>query len=282
MKHLFCFGFGFTAHVLATQLDPAQWRISGTCRSPEAMKEMKAQGFHPILFAELVAVPVDVTHVLSSVPPDDASDPVLRQFADSIAAPNRWLGYLSTTGVYGDHHGGWVDEDTPLNPQSVRAQKRAQAEAEWSRLQAHIFRLPGIYGPGRSQLDSILDGTAKRVVKLGHVFCRVHVEDIAGTLQASMATPHPGRIYNVADDEPSPPQDVVAYAAKLLKREPPPEFAYDQAVLSPMARSFYGESKRVANARIKEELGYRLRYPNYRVGLEAILKTLPHPPALQD
>ncbi len=278
MKHLFCFGFGYTAQVLATQLDVSQWRISGTCRSEESKKVMEANGFHPFLFDELPTVPDDVTHLLSSVPPDEEGDPVLRKFASSIAKPGRWIGYLSTTGVYGDHQGRWVDESTPVTPQSSRAHKRALAEELWSRVQAHIFRLPGIYGPGRSQLDTVRDGTAKRVVKPGHVFCRVHVEDIAGVLKASMLQPSPGCVYNIADDEPCPPQDVVAYAAELLGREPPPEIPYDQALLSPMARSFYDESKRVSNARIKQELGYRLLYPNYIVGLEAIFKTQLHRP----
>jgi hypothetical protein len=190
---------------------------------------------------------------------------VLRRCRDELVSRAHqlaWVGYLSTTGVYGDHGGGWVDEETPRAPLSERAVRRAEAEDAWLALArdhgvaTHVFRLAGIYGPGRNQLAAVLDGTAKRVIKPGQVFSRIHVADIAGVLEASIANPNPGRVYNVADDEPAPPQDVVAFAAKLLGRPAPPEVPFEEAELSPMGRSFYAESKRVDNRRIRQELGY--------------------------
>jgi nucleoside-diphosphate-sugar epimerase len=269
MNHLFCFGFGFTAQHLAKILPRNEWRISGTTRNQQG------EGLH--IFSTLTEIPRDVTHILCSIPPDDQGDPVVRKFSTQLARPFQWIAYLSTTGVYGDRQGGWVDEESEIIPTSDRARRRVLAEAQWQPYGAHIFRLPGIYGPGRSQLDSIRDGTARRIVKPGQVFSRIHVEDIAGILAASIAQPHPGRIYNVADDEACPPQDVVAYAAGLLGVDPPPEIPFEGANLSAMARSFYDDSKRVSNARIKEELGYELKYPNYRVGLRALLPTIRHP-----
>ena len=273
--HLFCFGLGYTAQALARRLSAKGWTVSGTSRHG---------GDHTIAFDGSSPVPASafegITHLLSSVPPGEAGDPVLNRHADDLKrlAPQlRWAGYLSTTGVYGDRHGAWVDETSPLAPSTKRGERRLAAETAWSTLglPLHVFRLAGIYGPGRNQLVSILDGTAKRIVKEGQVFSRIHVEDIAGVLEASIAKPSPPRAYNVCDDEPCPPQDVIAFAAELLKRQPPPEIAFDDADLSPMARSFYAESKRVANTRIKEELGYRLIYPSYREGLFALLATLP-------
>ncbi|MDE2384135.1 MAG: SDR family oxidoreductase [Alphaproteobacteria bacterium] len=276
MNHLFCLGFGFTAATLAATLDKAQWRISGTSRTQEGAAAIAAQGYEGLLFDELAGIPASVTHLLCSIPPGLKGDAAVAKFAGSLARPFTWLAYLSTTGVYGDHGGGWVDEETPLNPSSSRARARALAEAQWLALGAQVFRLPGIYGPGRSQLEALLEGSARRVVKPGQVFCRIHVEDIAGVLAASMAKSNPGRIYNVADDEPCPPQDVVAFAASLLGIAPPPEVPIAEANLSPMALSFYDESKRVSNRRIKQELGYQLKYPTYREGLAAIFRNSPH------
>jgi nucleoside-diphosphate-sugar epimerase len=196
------------------------------------------------------------------------------------ASQFRWLAYLSTTGVYGDHGGALVTEETPLTPNTERGHKRLQAETQWlalwrsSGLPVHIFRLAGIYGPGRNQLLSLIDGTAKRVIKPGQIFSRIHVEDIANVLEASIARPDPGRAYNVCDDEASPPQDVVAYGASLLGLPVPPAIAFEDAELSPMARSFYADSKRVSNARLKQELGVRLSYPSYREGLAAIARQI--------
>jgi nucleoside-diphosphate-sugar epimerase len=216
--------------------------------------------------------------VLSTIPPTPDADPALAAYGDRIAAAPRlsWIGYLSTIGVYGDRGGGWVDEASPCAPLSTRSRQRRAAEEAWldfgrrSGKAVHVFRLAGIYGPGRNVLDSLAHGTARRVVKPGQVFNRIHVDDIVQVLLASMAQPRPGAVYNVADDEPAPPQDVVAYAASLAGFEPPPEVSFLHAALSPMAASFYGENKRASNRLIKEELGVTLRYPTYREGLQAL------------
>jgi nucleoside-diphosphate-sugar epimerase len=268
MNHLFCFGFGFSAKTLAAQLDRTDWKISGTSRSEQGVAAINEQNCRGILFNDLKAIPEDVTHVLSSVPPGDEGDVVIQNFMTEIMKRKfQWIGYLSTTGVYGDHDGAWVDENTPLTPNTKRGEKRVAAEAEWLKLKAHIFRLAGIYGPGSNQLESLKNGTAKRIIKQGQIFSRIHVEDIAGIVAASIAKPHPSRVYNGADDEPCPPQVVVAYAAQLLGLAPPPEIAFEHAELSPMAKSFYADSKKVSNARVKNELGYQFKYPNYCEGL---------------
>ncbi|MGE0211064.1 MAG: SDR family oxidoreductase [Parvibaculaceae bacterium] len=289
--HLFCFGLGYSAGVLAERLAAKGWLITGTSRSAEGVEAIAAKGWRAFKFEGSEPLPdgalEGVTHMLSSVPPTPAGDPVLAAAGDALAGHAkelRWAGYLSTTGVYGDKGGGWVDETSPLAPSTDRGHRRLAAETSWmdlhrdSGLPMHIFRLPSIYGPGRNQLESVLDGTARRIVKPGQVFSRIHVEDIAGALEASIAKPRPGAAYNVADDEPAPPQDVVAYAAQLLGQAPPPEVAFEDADLSPMAMSFYAESKRVSNRLLKEELGYRLRYLTYREGLTALLAKLPRRP----
>jgi nucleoside-diphosphate-sugar epimerase len=216
---------------------------------------------------------------LISVPPDAESDPVLAEHAHDIAALRglRWLGYLSTTGVYGDRGGGWVDEESDLAPSGDRGRRRVVAEAGWLDLHrrrgvpAHIFRLAGIYGPGRSALDTVRQGRAQRIDKPGQVFSRIHVADLAAVLRASMARPDPGAIYNVCDDDPAPPEAVIAHACALLGVEPPPLVPFDTADLSPMARSFYDDNKRVSNRRLKEVLGVTLAYPSYKDGLQALL-----------
>ncbi len=190
------------------------------------------------------------------------------------AAQLDWVGYLSTTGVYGDHGGGWVDEDTPLTPGTRRGAMRLAAEDAWRAipdLPLHIFRLAGIYGPGRGPFAKVRAGTARRIVKPGQVFSRIHVEDIAQVIEASLRQPDPGAVYNLCDDDPAPPQDVILHAAELLGVTPPPEEPFESAEMGAMARSFYAESKRVSNRRIKEELGVRLYYPDYRAGLAALL-----------
>ncbi len=280
MRHILFFGFGFSARHLASRLNRADWRITGTSRSAEGVAAIREGGFDGVLFDALVQIPETVTHIVSSVPPDAAGDPVLQRFGGELAkraAAFSWVAYLSTTGVYGDHGGAWIDETTPLAPTTDRGRRRLLAEQAWLRLftahglPVHLFRLAGIYGPGRNQLVALADGTAKRVVKPGQVFSRIHVDDIAGILAASMARPNPGRAYNVADNEPCPPQDVVAYAAMLLGLRPPPEVDFEAARLSPMARSFFAESKRVSNARVKQELGHDFIHPSYREGLQALL-----------
>jgi nucleoside-diphosphate-sugar epimerase len=284
---LFCFGLGFSARVLAARLHAQGWGVIGTSRSLEKAADIAALGYDSHVFDGTgplsdASVLAPATHILVSVPADDAADAVLRWHGPDIARlPNlKWLGYLSTTGVYGDTGGDWVDENTPVHPRQDRSRRRAEAETGWLKLHSdhgvpvHVFRLAGIYGPGRNQLEGVKSGRAHRIVKPGQVFCRIHVEDIAQVLQASMARPNPGAIYNLADDEPAPPQDVVAYAAELLGLAPPPELPFDQARLSPMAASFYGDNRRVRNDRIKRELGVTLSYPTYREGLKALLPTI--------
>lgn len=282
MNHLLCFGFGFSAAALAGNLDRKTWRITGTSRSEEGAAAITSQNVTGIRFDALQDIPASITHIVTSVPPDESGDPVLQKFGQELAAKARqfkWVAYLSTTGVYGDHAGGWVDESTPLAPSTERGHRRLRAEMEWLNLfhdhglPVHVFRLAGIYGPGRNQLVSLQDGTARRVTKPGQVFSRIHVADIAGILEASIYKPNPGRAYNIADDVPAPPQDVVAYAAGLLGLPSPPEEIFATAKLSQMARSFYAESKRVSNARVKQELGYHFKFPDYRSGLTALLGT---------
>ena len=283
MNHLLCFGLGFSAKILAARLAAKGWEISATSRVEAGAQSIRRLGYRGFVFdgsEPLASEAFDgVTHVVISAPPNADGDPVLRRHAGDFAARARqfrWVAYLSTTGVYGDHGGGLVTEDTPLNPTTGRGHKRLMAETQWldlwraHRLPVHIFRLAGIYGPGRSQLVSLLDGTAKRVIKAGQVFSRIHVADIATVLEASIARPYPGRPYNVCDDEAAPPQDVVEYGAKLLGVPVPPDMPYEEATLSPMARSFYADSKRVLNQRIKHELGVTLAYPTYREGLSAL------------
>ncbi len=279
-KHILFFGFGFSAEALSRRLDTREWEITATSRSKEGAKAISQLGFNGVIFNELNTIPQSITHVVSSVPPDADGDPVLRKFSDVLAAQAkhmRWVAYLSTTGVYGDHAGGVVDETTPLTPNTERGHRRLLAEQAWldlhhkHQLPVHIFRLAGIYGPGRNALENLKDGTAKRVIRQGQIFSRIHVEDIAGVLEASIHRPHPGRAYNVADDAPCPPQDVIVYGAELLGIETPPEVPFETAELSPMARSFYMDSKRVSNARVKSELDYCFQFPNYRLGLKSLL-----------
>lgn len=273
----FLFGLGFSGRVIARHLRAAGWEVAGTTRSGEAV-DLPGVSVHP--FDRDHPLPAGalegVTHVLSSVPPDEHGDPVLDVAGEQLKrAGLAWVGYLSTTGVYGDRGGEWVDETSELRPNLERSRRRAAAEAEWraSGLPVHVFRLAGIYGPGRSAIDTVKGGHARRIVKPGQVFSRIHVDDIATTVLASMARPNPGAVYNVCDDDAAPPQDVIAHACALLGVDAPPEIGWDEAkaTLSPMALSFYADNKRVANERIKRELGVRLAYPTYREGLAAIL-----------
>jgi nucleoside-diphosphate-sugar epimerase len=281
-RRLFVFGLGYSAVVLARRLKRQGWRIAGTCREPEKQAQLAAEGIAVQLFdgtRPLVDFPgalAGTTHLLHSIPPEADGDPVLRHHAADLAAlPDvKWAGYLSTTGVYGDRGGDWVDEKSGLHPAGPRGRARVATEQAWLDLirvgfPAHVFRLAGIYGPGRSALDNVRDGNARRIVKPGQVFSRIHVEDLASVLHASMTQVNRGAIYNVCDDEAAPPQDVIAYACALLEREPPPEIPFAEAskTMSEMARSFYAESKPVSNRPIKDELGVKLAYPDYRAGL---------------
>lgn len=292
MHHsVFCFGLGYSALELGRKLDRLGFTLCGTARSEASLAGLAAQGLraqrfdrqHPLDWA--ASGIAGASHLLISVPPDEIGDPVLDLHQDAIAKLKKlsWIGYLSTTGVYGDRGGDWVDEKTPPAPTSDRGARRHRAEQGWLALGqragigVQIFRLPGIYGPGRSVFDQLRAGTAKRIAKPGQVFSRIHVEDIAATLAASIARPRAGGIYNVADDLPAAPAEVVEYAARLLQMPPPPLQTFEEAELSEMARSFYSESKRVSNRLIKEELGVRLRYPTYREGLAAILQAENNP-----
>jgi nucleoside-diphosphate-sugar epimerase len=290
MPRLFCFGLGFSALTLARRLLAEGWSVAGTTRSADKAAALAAEGIAPFLFdrgrpLDDPAAALDgTTHLLASVPPDAEGDPVLDHHAADLAAMAggiAWAGYLSTTGVYGDREGGWVDEESALEPTTERGRRRVAAEAGWcalwrdAGLLVHLFRLAGIYGPGRNGLVTVRRGRAKRTVKPGQVFSRIHVDDIATVLQASIARPHPGRAYNVCDDEAAPPQDVIAHACALLGVEPPPEEPYDPEALSPMGRSFYAENKRVRNDRIRQELGVELAFPTYREGLAHLRHTDP-------
>jgi len=283
-KSLFCFGLGYSAMVLAARLIARGWRVAGTARDGERIDELKALGIEAYAFstaggAAAIAPRLDgVTHVLSSIPPGEQGEPVLDALAVPLceAASLEWVGYLSTTGVYGTRDGGWVDESSELKPSSERSRRRVEAEQAWLRLQrdaglpVHVFRLAGIYGPGRNVIKAVRAGTAKRIDLPDQVFSRIHVEDIASVLEASIERPNPGAIYNVCDDEPAEPARVVAYACGLLGRPAPPLVPFAQADLSAMARSFYLDNKRVSNRRLHEELGVSLAYPNYKAGLDAL------------
>ena len=273
---LLCFGLGYSARTLAERLAARGWEIRGTTRRPDKADALAARGWRMFPFDRERPLPpgafAGVTHALTSIAPDEAGDPALDLHAADLRGAG-WIGYLGTTGVYGDRQGGWVDEDSPIEPTLARADRRARAEAAWleSGLPVHIFRLAGIYGPGRNAFMNLKEGTARRIVKPGQVFSRIHVEDIANVLEASIARPRPGAIYNVCDDEPAPPDEVVTHAAELMGVEPPPAQPYETAELSPMARTFYKDNRRVRNERIKRELGVTLAYPSYREGLAALL-----------
>lgn len=292
--HLFCFGLGYTARALATRLRMEGWRVSATCRTREQCLPLEAEGYQAIVFdsepspddANAEALIASATAVLSSVPPDRDGDPVLRRYGALLARADhlKWIGYLSTTGVYGNTGGALVDETSPVQPTVERSVRRANAEHAWldlyeqHRLPVHLFRLAGIYGPGRNNLEAVIRGEAKRIARPGHVFSRIHVEDIVTVLAASLSRPSPGRVYNVCDDEPAEPAEVIAFACRLLEKEMPPlvTFAAAEPHMSAMARSFWEDNRRVDNSRIKRELGVSLRYPDYRFGLRAIWADMSH------
>lgn len=276
-KTLLSLGHGYSAAALATELEGHGWTVIGTTRSEEKAERLRASGITPLIWPgeDLSDAVRHASHILVSAAPSPEGDPFLLHHRDLLAgAAPEWVGYLSTTGVYGDRDGGWVDETSELRPATKRGQMRVAAEAAWRALglPLHIFRLAGIYGPGRGPFAKVRSGSARRIIKPGQVFSRIHVEDIGQTLAASIARPNPGAVYNLCDDDPAPPQDVIAYAAELLGCPLPPEDPFETAQMSPMARSFYAESKRVRNTRIKDELGVQLRYPSYKKGLQALLR----------
>lgn len=292
MAKIFCFGLGYSAQTLAKDLKEQGWTVAGTCRTPGKCSHLRMNGIDAHVFDGAAALDAarsamsGTTHLLISIPPNADGDPVLRHHAEDIhalaQAPGqslKWVGYLSTTGVYGDTGGADVTETSPLNPTSPRSVLRAAAETGWLDLwrdhgvQVHVFRLAGIYGPGRSILDQVQAGAARRIDKPGHRFSRIHVDDIATVLLASMGRPNPGEIYNVCDDQAAAQSDVVAYACELLKVTPPPLMPFDDAAptMSPMALSFWRDNRLVVNRRIKEELGVVLNHPTYKEGLADIL-----------
>jgi nucleoside-diphosphate-sugar epimerase len=291
MDHmLLSVGHGYCADHLGRALAPRGWRVAGTTRDAARAAALCARGIEaqPWPGSDLAPMLARATHLLLSAPPRPATadaparDPLLAAHADLLAARQSgprplWIGYLSTIGVYGDHQGAWVDEDTPPTPDAPRTRARLAAEDEWRALGAHVFRLGGIYGPGRAPFAALRDGTARRIVKPGQVFSRIHVADITAALLASIAQPAPGRVYNLVDNEPCPPQDVVAHAANLIGVTPPPEQPFEAAEISPMMRSFYAACKRTSNARMRAELVPELAYPTYREGLAALVQEEPQP-----
>ena len=275
--HLVIFGLGYSGAAVARMAAAHGVRVTATSRDPgraAPLAGVAVMGFG-------AALPEDVTHVLATAPPDAAGDPVLRAYGGALASGGmlRWAGYVSTTGVYGDRGGAWVDETGVVAPGQERSRRRVAAEQAWASLAGGVavdlFRTAGIYGAGRSALDEVRAGRARRVVKPGHAFGRVHVEDIAGAVLAAARQGAPAgvRVLHLADDVPAETAEVVAEAARLLGVEPPPEVPFEQAVLamSEMGRSFWAENRRVASARTQELLGYRWRYPSFREGLRAIL-----------
>jgi nucleoside-diphosphate-sugar epimerase len=284
VTRLFVFGFGYSARATAARMLPQGARVAGTTRESDKLAVIGSLGVTPLLFEGMrreLAIGdalAEADHILVSIPPGDAGDPVLRHHRYDLAAANpRALVYLSTVGVYGDHAGEWIDETSECCPATERGRRRLEAEAGWRRFSEEtgipvaILRLGGIYGPGRGPLEKIRAGKAQRIVKPGQTFNRIHVDDIATIVEAAFEK-RAGGIFNGVDDEPAPPEDVIAFAARLMGLPPPPEVAFEDAKLSPMARSFYGESKRVRNDRIKSELGVQLAYPTYREGIAAILE----------
>lgn len=280
-RRLFIFGLGFSGLEIAKLARAQGWAVAGTCTSEEKARRLRESGIDAHRFDGTVALPSEVfgeaTHVVCTIAPGEAGDPALRT-CRALLGRIHWLGYLSTTGVYGGHDGGWVDETTPTLPTLPRSRQRLAAEQGWRDLASetkaslHIMRLPGIYGPGRSTLDRVRAGTAQRIDKQGQFFSRIHVEDLAASAMKAAARSSSVEVWNVADDLPAPNADVIAYACELLGRPVPPAIPWDEAAptMSAMARSFYAESRRVRNDKLKRELRVVLRYPTYREGLRAI------------
>ncbi len=279
---LFVFGYGFTGRTLARRLQAEGWAVSATHRGPP--DALLADGIVPIHVDDrdgLAGALAETRALLLTAPPGAEGCPGLNTLAPALARAGAfpdWTGYLSTTGVYGDRRGGWVSERSALSAQSVEGARRVAAERDWldvgrgMGLTVTVFRLPGIYGPGRSPFDRLREGKARRIAAPGQVFSRIHVDDLAAGLAASIARPRAGGIYNLCDDEPAPNPEVIAHAAGLIGLPAPPEVPLAEAALSPQALRFYAESKRVSNALAKAELGWRPAYPTYREGLAAILR----------
>lgn len=278
------FGHGYVGAALGRRLAAEGWDIAASARSPEEAARLTALGVQPVDLGGpdvLAAALAKTNAILITAPPGHEGCPGLSALVPALARAQAfpdWIGYLSTTGVYGDRHGGWVFEQSAIAAQSLEGARRAAAERDWLQvgrgmgLTVTVFRLPGIYGPGRSALDRLRTGTARRIAAPGQLFSRIHVDDLAAGLAASIARPRPGGVYNLCDDEPAPNPQVIAYAAELLGMAPPAEIPLADAGLSPAGLRFYAESKRVSNALAKAELGWRPKYPSYREGLAAILR----------
>lgn len=285
---LLIFGYGFSGRALARRMAAEGWSVAATFRDAAGRERIEADGFEAVDAGDragLTGALAATQALLVTAPPGPEGCPGLNALVPALAQAGAfpdWIGYLSTTGVYGDRHGGWVTEQSRLAAQSIEGARRVGAERDWLEvgqgmgLTVTIFRLPGIYGPGRSTFERLRDGRARRISAPGQVFSRIHVEDLATGLAASIARPRAGAIYNLCDDEPAPNSDVVAFAARLLGLEPPSEVSLKDAKLSPAAMRFYAESKRVSNARAKAELSWRPKYPTYREGLAAILEAEPN------
>jgi nucleoside-diphosphate-sugar epimerase len=280
-RRLFIFGLGYSGHEIAKLARAGGWQVAGTVTSIDKAARLGAEGIDAHVFDGTSPLPgsllAGTTHVLCTIAPGSSGDPALRAGADPLRGAG-WLGYLSTTGVYGDRGGGWVDEATEPRPAQPRSIERLAAERAWQALgreigaAVDIFRLPGIYGPGRSAVDQVKSGAARRIDKPGQVFSRIHVDDIAATVVAALGRDAPAAIYNVADDLPASSSELIEFTCALLGRPVPPAIPWHEAEpgMSAMARSFYAECRRVRNDRIKRELGVVLRYPTYREGLRAI------------
>ena len=283
--HLVIFGCGYSGTAIARAFMADGFRVSGTTRSQDKAEALRAQGIEAFVFdgetldATLADAMRSATHLVQSIAPREAGDPLLKLAGERIAAlmpALSWIGYLSTVGVYGDHKGNWVSEETPCVPVSGRSRERLEAEAAWVGIgdrigiPAAVLRLSGIYGPGRNAFVNLARGTARRLIKKDQVFNRIRVEDI-GASARFLSDRKLGGIYNVTDDRPGPPQDVIVEAARLMGVEPPPEQAFETAELTPMARSFYGENKRVSNAKLKAS-GFSLAFPTYPQSLAQLLQ----------
>ena len=287
-NHLFCFGYGYSCEYLSRVLfADGHWQISGTTRDFDRRRDLRAAGIQGhildtnVPLADPLYIMRDVTHILISSPPSNDGDPIFNMHAqDILNLPKlRWVGYLSTTGTYGDRSGGWVDENSAVRPSTKRGSRRLKAEKQWMslyenyKIPVHIFRLAGIYGPGRCAIDSVRAGVARRIHKPGHAFSRIHVDDLVQVLFASMNAPDAGNVYNVCDDHPAPSHEVIAYACELLGIEAPELLSYDSVDLAPITRSFYADNKRVNNDKMKNKLKISLKYPDFRSGLDACYRS---------
>ena len=278
--HLLVFGPGYSAEPFMEKALRDGWKVSATWRRPEVREALTSKGIEPIEFSDASELPDGITHILVSIAPKAEGDPALNAFGPQLRAKStlKWVGYLSSTNVYGDHDGAWVDEASETRPSLERGKRRLDAEQAWTGLgrdseaAVHIFRLAGIYGQGKNAIRSVLDGKARRIIKPGQVFGRIHRDDIADALWRAAHSNLVSDIFNLSDDLPAPPQDVIEEACRLLKVTPPAAVPIEEAEMSPMGRSFYAENKRVKNQKAKDMLGWRLNWPDYRTALPRLVE----------